>query len=190
MVRSLEQATFPDHAERIAALYNADDDTLLLSMLGQEYVIRHEGIHLRGQKAPEIHAGLIHDYLFSSGTVPTVMPWKAIADFSEQGAPDFRKKAELPLANYAAELVARSKALLPMIDAEIAPSMLDSDLAITVRALPKVYLHLELSQETEDFPAEAWVLFSNNASEFLTVPSLQSLAEVFKDRLLSLLRIY
>jgi hypothetical protein len=33
-------------------------------------------------------------------------------------------------------------------------------------------------------------LFSNNAHEFLTSPSMQVLAELFKDRLLSLLRIY
>jgi len=77
-----------------------------------------------------------------------------------------------------------------MVDAEAVPSLIGSDMAITVRALPKVSLHVELSQETQDFPAEAWVLFSNNAHEFLTAPNLQILAEVFKDRLLSLLRIY
>jgi hypothetical protein len=77
-----------------------------------------------------------------------------------------------------------------MIDAEATPSLIGGDLAITIRALPKVYLHVELSQETQDFPAEAWVLFSNNANEFLTAASLQTLAEVFKDRMLSLLRIY
>jgi hypothetical protein len=53
-----------------------------------------------------------------------------------------------------------------------------------------VYLHLELCQETQDFPADAWILFSNNANEFLTLSGLQALAELFKDRLLSLLRIY
>jgi hypothetical protein len=63
-------------------------------------------------------------------------------------------------------------------------------MAISIQALPKVYLHLELSQETQDFPHEAWVLFSNNANKFLLAPRLQALAEVFKDRLLSLLRIY
>jgi hypothetical protein len=63
-------------------------------------------------------------------------------------------------------------------------------MAITVRALPKVNLHIELYQETQDFPAEVWVLFSNNADQFLPTPSLHLLAEMFKDRLLSLLRIY
>lgn len=189
-MKSLEHAAFPDLSKRVDALYNEGDDALLLGMLGQEYVVRHEGIFLHGQKAPEIHSALIQDYLFSGGTVPAVMPWRAISDFSEQGVPDFKKRAELPLANYAAEIIARSKALLSMVDAEPVPSIIGSDMAITVRALPKVYLHLELSQETQEFPAEAWVLFSNNANEFLTVPGMQTLAEVFKDRLLSLLRIY
>jgi hypothetical protein len=49
---------------------------------------------------------------------------------------------------------------------------------------------VEISGETEDFPAEAWLLFSNNANEFLTVQGLHALAEIFKDRLLSLIRIY
>jgi hypothetical protein len=47
-----------------------------------------------------------------------------------------------------------------------------------------------MSQETQDFPAEVWVLFSNNAHQFLSVTSMQMLAEVFKERVLSVLRIY
>jgi hypothetical protein len=68
--------------------------------------------------------------------------------------------------------------------------MIGSDLAITVRALPKVMLHVEMSQENKEFPPEVWVLFSNNAGQFLRGENLQLLAELFKDRLLSLLRIY
>ena len=97
---------------------------------------------------------------------------------------------ELPLTQYAAEVITRANAILPLFDAKAVPSLIGSDMAITVRALPKVYLHVELSQETQDFPAEVWVLFSNNADEFLSVASLQLLAEMFKDRVLSLLRIY
>ena len=63
-------------------------------------------------------------------------------------------------------------------------------MAITMRALPKVYLHVEMSQETQDFPSEAWILFSHNAHEFLSTENLQTLGETFKDRLVSLLRIY
>ena len=96
----------------------------------------------------------------------------------------------MPITRYAAEIIARAKLVLPMVDARSAPSIIGSDMAITVRALPKVFLHIELSQETQDFPAEAWILFSNNANRFLDLPNLQSLAEMFKDRLLSLLRIY
>jgi hypothetical protein len=159
-------------------------------MLGQEYAIRHGGIFLHGQQAPEINASVIHDYLSSSGMRLSLMPWRAIGDFSGQVSPDFRKRVELPLSNYAVEIIARAKTLLPMVDAEMTPSLIGSDMAITVRALPKVSLHAELSQETQDFPAEAWVLFSNNADQFLPAPSLHVLAEIFKDRLLSLLRIY
>jgi hypothetical protein len=77
-----------------------------------------------------------------------------------------------------------------MFDAKAVPSLIGSDMAIMVRALPKVYLRLELSQESQDFPAEAWILFSKNANDFLSVVSLQTMAEIFKDRILSLLRIY
>ncbi len=94
------------------------------------------------------------------------------------------------MTQYASEIIARANSILPMVDAQTVPSIIGSDIAITVRALPKVYLHVELSQETQDFPAEAWVLFSNNAREFLGLPCLHSLAELFKDRLASLLRIY
>jgi hypothetical protein len=189
-VKSLKQISFPKLAERVIALYNEEEDALLLGMLGQEYVIHREGIFLHGQKSPEINSSIILDYLFSSGTTPTMMPWRAIGDFEGKLSSTFRKKVELPLTNYAPEIITRANTLLPMIDAEAVPSLIGSDMAMTVRALPKVSLHVELSQETQDFPAEAWVLFSNNAHEFLTVPSLQVLAEVFKDRILSLLRIY
>ena len=97
---------------------------------------------------------------------------------------------ELPISNYAAGIITRANIILPMMDAETTPSFIGSDMAITVRALPKVNLHVELSQETQDFPAEAWVLFSHNANEFPLTPSLHVLAEMFKERLLSLLRIY
>ena len=189
-MRSFEQTSFSKQAERISALYNEEEDALLLGMLGQEYVIRHSGVFLHGQQAPEVHSSVIRDYLFSSGTTLSLMPWRTIGDFSGQASPDFRKRVELPISNYAMEIITRANTLLPMVDAQAAPSLIGSDMAITVCALPKVNLHLELSQETQDFPAEAWVLFSNNANEFLPLPSLQMLAEMFKDRLLSLLRIY
>ncbi len=189
-MNSLVHASFPEQAERTGALYIEEEDALHLGMLGQEYVIRHDGIFLHGQQAPETNASVIHDYLSSSGTTLSRTPWRTIGDFSRQASLDFRKRVELPLGSYAVEIIARAKTLLPMIDAEMTPSLIGSDLAITVRALPKVNLHVELSQETQDFPAEAWVLFSNNANEFLLIPGLQVLAEMFKDRLLSLLRIY
>lgn len=189
-MKSLEHISFSHIAERIAALYNEEEDALLLGMLGQEYVVRHDGIVLHGQRAPEAHAAVILDYLSSSGEPLAMMPWRAIGDFTGQPSPDFRKKVEAPLTTYATDIIARANTLLPMMDAVATPSILGSDLAITVRALPKVFLHAELSQETQDFPAEAWVLFSNNAHEFVTLPNLRILAEIFKDRLLSLLRIY
>jgi hypothetical protein len=189
-VKSLEHASFPNIAERIAALYNEEEDALLLGMLGQEYVIRHNGVFLHGQQAPESHAMVVLDYVFSSGMTLTTSPWRAIVDLTGEASPDFRKRVEVPLATYVREIIARATALLPMMDAKAATSIIGSDMAITVRALPKVYLRAELSQETQDFPADAWVLFSNNAHEFLTLPSLHLVAELFKDRLVSLLRIY
>jgi hypothetical protein len=189
-VKALALTSFPDVAARISAQYNEDDDTLLLAMLGQEYVVRHEGILLHGQKAPESHSGIILEYLFSPGTVLAMLPWRSVADFTGQAPSEFRKKVELPVAQNAGDVVARAATVLQMIDAKTVPSLIGSDLAITVRALPKVFLHVELSQESQDFPAEAWVLFSHNANEFLSVASMQALGEIFKERLLGLLRIY
>jgi hypothetical protein len=189
-VNALEQTSFPELADRTGALYNEEEDSLLLGMLGQEYELRHDGVFLHGRQAPEIQTAVVLDYLFSSGTSLTLTPWRTIGDFAGQLSPDFRKRVELPIVSYAGELITRANTILPMVNAKTTASFIGSDMAITVRALPKVCLHLEVSQETRDFPSEAWVLFSNNANEFLLLPSLQALAEVFKDRLLSLLRIY
>ncbi len=190
MVKALEHASFPVLAERVGALYDQEQDALLLAMLGQEYISHRDGILLHGQKAPDSHTSVILDYLLSSGTALTLMPWRAIGDCPGALCPNFRKKVELPVAQHAAEIITRAQALLPMFDGKGVPSLIGSDMAITVRALPKVYLHVEMSQETQDFPAETWILFSNNAREFLGAENLQALAETFKDRLLSLLRIY
>ncbi len=189
-MKALEHASFPAIAERVGALYNEEQDALLLALLGQEYIIRRDGISLRGQKAPDSHASVILDYLFSSGTALTLLPWRAIGDFPGARCADFRKNVELPVAQHAAEVITRAQAILPMFDGTGVPSLIGSDMAITMRALPKVYLRVELSQETQDFPSEAWVLFSNNAHEFLNAENLQALGETFKDRLLSLIRIY
>lgn len=189
-MKSLEHISFPEHAERVAALYNYEEDALLLGMLGQEYIIRHTGVVLHGQRAPESHAQVLFDYLLSSGSLFREMPWRALADLAGEPVPNLRQRVEAPLAASATEIIARANAILPMIDARKTTSILGSELAFTVRALPKVSLHVELAQESQDFPAEAWVLFSNNAHEFVGLQGLQTLAEIFKDRLLSLLRIY
>lgn len=186
----MKDISFEDLAGRVSALYNEEDDALLIGMLGQDYVVRRDGVYLHGQKAPENHSVILLDYLFSSGSAVTVLPWRAIGDFTAGPLPEFRKRVELPIIQYAAEFITRAQSLLPMLDAELAQSLIGGDMAITVRALPKVFMHLELSQESQEFPPEAWVLFSNNANEFLGLPSLHLLGEVFKERLLSLLRIY
>ena len=189
-MKTLDNISFLEAAERICALYNEEQDALLLGMLGQDYLIRRDGVFLRGQKAPEVHTAVVIDYIFAPVTEPVMLPWRTLGDFAGGITPDFRRDIEMPITRYAAEIIARAKLVLPMVDARSAPSIIGSDMAITVRALPKVFLHIELSQETQDFPAEAWILFSNNANRFLDLPNLQSLAEMFKDRLLSLLRIY
>ena len=189
-MKALEHSSLPALAERISALYSEEDDSLLLAMLGQEYVINRTGITLRGQKAPDAHEAVILGYLSSPGTTFVESPWRALGDLADLPATEFRKRVEIPIAQHATEFVTRANALLPHFDAYLSPSLIGSDLAITVRALPKVLLHVELSQETQEFPAEVWVLFSNNADQFLSVENLQLLGELFKDRLLSLLRIY
>jgi len=190
MKKALEHASLSTLAERVNALYDENKDALLLAMLGQEYVIDHSGIVLRGQKAPDTHEAVLLDYLFSSGTSYRASPWRAIGDFIKPPPQDFKKRVELPLAQYVAEFLTRANNVLPLFDAVQTPSLIGSDMAITVRALPKVSLHVELSQESQEFPAEVWVLFSNNAGDFLNSENLRLLAELFKDRLLSLLRIY
>ena len=189
-MESLERTSFPEIAERVSALYSEEDDAMLLGMLGQDYVIRHDGIYLHGQKAPESHASVILDYLLSAGTTFTMKPWRAIGDFLGEPPQDFRQRVEQPIAQYATEFISRANSVLPHCDAKEVESIIGSDMAFTVRALPKVYLHVEVSQETEEFPAESWLLFSHNADAFLTATGLQMLAEVFKDRIISLLRIY
>ncbi len=189
-MKSLENISFGEIAERICALYNEERDALLIGMLGQEYTIGRDGVFLRGQKAPDAHAAVVTDYLAAPDTAAILMPWRTIGDFTGTASPEFRKKVEVPIIQYVPEIITREKTLLPMMDGQTAPSIINSDFAITVRALPKVFLHVELSQETQDFPADAWILFSNNANEFVAVRSLRSLAEIFKERLLSLIRIY
>ena len=61
MRKALEHTSFPALAERVNALYNEEEDALLLAMLGQEYVINHTGIILRGQKAPDTHEKVLLD---------------------------------------------------------------------------------------------------------------------------------
>lgn len=190
MNRALEHAAFPAIAERVKAGYRREDDAILLVMLGQEYVVRRTGVMLLGQRAPELAEGILIDYLLSRGIQFVVRPWRSLAELTGETIVDFRQRIELPLAQHASDLIGRGPTLLPHLDAEREDSLIGSDMAFTVRALPQVYLHVELSEESQDFPPEAWVLFSNNAGEFLGRNSLQQLAELFKDRCLSLMRIY
>ncbi len=189
-MKALEHASFPDIAGRLGAMYNEEEDALLLGMLGQEYVVKHDGIFLHGQKAPDGHAAVILDYLFSSGGDLMLLPWRSFVDFAGKPSPDFRSRVEEPLLPYVTGIITRANSILPLIDAGPDHSIISSNMTLSVRALPKVYLHVELCQEAQDFPAEVWVLFSGNAHDFLSLRSLQGVAELFKDRLLSLARIY
>lgn len=186
----LKHMNFPAAAERISALYSEEDDALLLAMLGQEYAIRRNGILLRGQKAPDSHERIILDYLSSTGSAFIALPWKSLNEATGTAVPEFRQVVELALAKHSSDCIQRASTILPLLDAQPCRSMIGSDLAFTVPALPKVHVHVELSKESPEFPPEAWVLFSQNAEEFLSAGGLYLLGEVFKERLLSLLRIY
>jgi hypothetical protein len=159
-------------------------------MLGQEYHIFRDGVRLCGQKAPENQERLLIEYLLSSGSRLIELPWRSLGDFGAGSGAEFRQRVELPLAQHADDFIVRANVILPLFDAQPAPSMIGSDLAVTVRALPRIRLHIELSRESQDFPSEAWFLFSQNANEFLGAASLQVLGELCKDRILSLIRIY
>jgi len=189
-LNALKHISFAEIADQACALYNEEHDELLLGMFGQEYVVKHDGVLLRGQKAPDAHADVVIGYLQASGVKPVLTPWRSIRDFSEVPIPEFRETVEMPLLHAARDIISRANVLLPMVEASVSSSLVNSDLAFTVRALPNVYLHVELSRESQEFPAEAWVLYSNNAAAFLTVQKLLTLAVLFKDRLLGLARIY
>lgn len=186
----LERAALPKLADRLGARYSEAEETLLLDLLGQEYCIRHDGITLRGQNAPEIHEAVILSYLRSSGTSFVPVPWRAYGGFPGAAAFEFRKIVEVPLLPHVQELLDRSASLLPLFDGSAAASLIGCDLAFSVRALPKVHLHVELCRENDEFPAELWVLFTSNADRFLSVSAMLQLGELFKERLVSLLRIY
>jgi hypothetical protein len=190
MKRFLMEAPFRVLAERTGALYCGNDDTLRLAMLGQEYHISKSGVTLQGQRAPENHEAIILDYLLSSGRTMREVPWRSFADFGQADALQFRKTVELPLIQHVSDFITRASTIVPLFDAVIMPSMIGSDMAITIRALPKVHLRMELSLENQEFPSDAWILISNNANEFLSVDGLHRLGELCKDRILSLLRIY
>ena len=111
-MKALEHSSFPALAERISALYSEEDDSLLLAMLGQEYVINRTGITLRGQKAPDAHEAVILGYLSSPGTTFVESPWRALGDLADLPATEFRKRVEIPIAQHATEFVTRANALV------------------------------------------------------------------------------
>ena len=80
-MKALELASFPGMAERVSALYNEEQDALLLAMLGQEYIVRHEGFSFTGRRRrntigrdPRLSLLVRHR--------AAVMPWRSLGDFS------------------------------------------------------------------------------------------------------------
>jgi hypothetical protein len=186
----LDRISISQLAERCGAQYDEKTDALRLRMLGQEYRVRKSGVSLRGQKAPEAQAALIMEYLAAPAADAVLTPYRALSDFGASRVAGFRSKVDAPLSQHADNVIEKADALLPMLDAEKSPAIVGASLAVNILALPKIYIHAEFSGETEDFPPEAWVLFSHNASAFLSPGGLLALGELFKDRLVSLLRIY
>jgi len=189
-VKSLEHLSFLALAAQKDASYHAAKDALQIRMLGQDYFVLHNGVFLHGQKAPESHSRVLIDYLSSSGRTLITIPWRPIGEFAGCSLTELKHTVEMPIASCIDEIIDRAPIILDMIDGEIAPSIINSDMSFTVPALPKVHLHIELAREIAEFPAEAWILFSRNANVFLEPATIQMLCELFKERILSCLRIY
>ena len=81
--------------------------------------------------------------------------------------------------------LARLEAACERLKGRRNPAVVGYDLAVEFSALPKVPLHLQFNAAEDEFPAEAGILFGDNAPDFLGPHSLFALATYLTGSLIS-----
>ncbi len=190
-------------SDNLDRLYKNSLDDLALAMpcmlknemfefmaFGQKCRISPDRVELAGEKQTGVYGMLILLYALHSNMESFVLePLKAFKDFANSMpyAGAFVTHAENILVGHVKEIEKARDDIVEKFQGKDAGSMVGGDFSFIVQAFPKIALCYIFYHADEDFPASVKCLFSNNASNFLSIDALADTGEYTSREILKLI---
>jgi hypothetical protein len=189
MIIKLAKLNFAIVGDRTGAIFNIDNESLELPFFGQKYTVSKTSCRpFDGANCGTKDAILIIDYLLSFGGFEPGSGWIDFRDLPGSMPYDaaFRAHVESQLEEHASEIIEHQNALMDEYAGQILDGFKSYDFSAAFRVFPRLECLVLLCEGEDELRAGAKVLFSSDASRFMTTESLAAIAESLTARLISL----
>ncbi len=156
---------------------------------GRKCRISPDGVRLGDEEQTGVYGMLILLYALNSSMESFVLePLKAFKDFANSMpyAGAFATHAEDILVGHVKEIEKAQDDIIEKFQGRDARLIVGGDFSFILQAFPKISLCYIFYYADDDFPASVKCLFSNNASNFLTVDALADTGEYTSREILKL----
>lgn len=189
MIAKLAKLNFAIVGDRTGAVFNIDSESLELPFFGQKYIVSKTACKaLDGAGCGTKDAILIIDYLLSFGGFEPGSGWIDFRDLPGSMPYDaaFRAHVESQLEEHASEIIEHQNVLTNKYAGRTLDGFKSYDFSAAFQVFPRLECLVLLCEGEDELQAGAKVLFSSDASRFMTTESLAAIVESLTARLIAL----
>lgn len=188
MLAKLARLNFVIVGDRTGAVFDIDNESLEITFFGQRFTVSKTSCRaLDGTACNTKDAILIIDYLLSFGGFEPGSDWIDFRDLPGSMPYDaaFRTHVESQLEEHASEIIEHQNVLMDKFAGQILGGFESYDFSAVFCVFPRLECLVLLCEGEDDLQAGAKILFSSDASRFMTTESLAAIAESLTARLIS-----
>jgi hypothetical protein len=189
IIVKLAKLNFAIVGDRTGAVFDIDNESLEIPFFGRKYIVSKTVCKaLDGANCGTKDAILIIDYLLSFGGFEPGSGWIDFRDLPGSMPYDaaFRAHVESQLEEHASEIIEHQNVLTDKYAGRVLGGFESYDFSAAFRVFPRLECLVLLCEGEDELQAGAKVLFSSDASRFMTTESLAAIAESLTARLISL----
>jgi hypothetical protein len=186
MLARLARLNYAIVGDRTGAVFDIDSESLEIPFFGQKIIVSKTSCGALDNAAcnPK-DAIMIIDYLLSFGGFEPGSDWIDFRDLPGSMPYDtaFRAHVESQLEEHASEIIEHQNILMDKFAGQVLGGFESYDFSAAFRVFPRLECLVLLCEGEDGLRAGAKVLFSSNASCFMTTESLAAIAESLTARL-------
>jgi hypothetical protein len=188
MLAKLARLNFAIVSDRTGAVFDIDNESLEIPFFGQKVVVSNSSCRALDVACNTKDSILIIDYLLSFGGFEPGSDWIDFRDLPGSMPYDaaFRAHVESQLEEHATEIIGHRNILTDKYAGRILNGFESYDFSAAFCVFPRLECLVLLCEGEDELQAGAKVLFSSDASRFMTTESLAAIAESLTARLISL----